>query len=771
MDVSNSWNLVFNNAKELWFCSVVIFMAVFAIVMSWLVLRRFSSPGLRVLLLTLRTMAAALIVLMIFQPHLEFYEFKKIRKSISIIVDNSLSMSIKNSHSGLQRGEEVATFIKKNRNFVDGLEVDFDVEYLLFSDEVKDVLREDIEGALVCEGNYTDIEGLLRSLKDRDDKEETEAYLLFSDGADNVKDRFSGSGRLEMLIELAKGLPAPLYAFSPVNPNALRDIAIAKIEHNKYGFVRNSEKVKVTVRARGYDGKRLAVTLKEGDKLISSRRVKFVEGKSDYVLDFEIAPNKIGSFIYTVSAPVQKDEISQTNNKAEFSVFAARDKTRILHLCGRPSWDARFLRRVLKQARNIDLISFYILKTQNDVTDVPSSEMSLIPFPIEELFTKTLESFDLVIFQNFDYRPFDIPANVFKRYFNNMKKYVRESGGAFLMIGGDLSFSQAGYHKTELKDILPVDLGFSGSGEMDMGVFKPLLTFSGERHPIAGLDHVRDNNLSIWGKLPGLVGFNKIAGNKPGAVSLASHPEFKNGDEMLPVISVANIGNGRSMAVMTDSLWRWDFLSAAAGGTNRHYTKFWNNAIKWLIKDPELETVNAKVDKDGYFLGETAQISIDVKDSAYLPVAGAKVAINIANNSDAGNSFVKNATTDGQGRFSFSFKPEKTGYYKASFTISNDDGFAENDYVIFETKPVSSELEDISPRHDILAGIAGASGGNYFDIRSVSRLGDFFKPERKQIVKPVGAKDYSLWDNWVVFALILALLGGEWWLRVKNGLK
>ena len=55
-----------------------------------------------------------------------------------------------------------------------------------------------------------------------------------------------------------------------------------------------------------------------------------------------------------------------------------------------------------------------------------------------------------VIFQDFNYRPYNMGI-----YLQNVADYVR-GGGGFLMMGGDLSFSEGDYEGTPLAEVLPV---------------------------------------------------------------------------------------------------------------------------------------------------------------------------------------------------------------------------------------------------------------------------------------------------------------------------
>ena len=170
-------------------------------------------------------------------------------------------------------------------------------------------------------------------------------------------------------------------------------------------------------------------------------------------------------------------------------------------MCGRPSWDERFLRRVLKSDPNIDLISFFILRTPTDVSEARNDELSLIPFPVDELFTQALSSFDLVIFQNFDYRPYDTSFFRFSHYLNNLQKFAAEQGGGFMMIGGDISFSQGGYDGTAIEDILPVNL-YTEKDSINTSRLKAVITNDGLKHPVTTLDDNADRNIAIWKDLP-----------------------------------------------------------------------------------------------------------------------------------------------------------------------------------------------------------------------------------------------------------------------------
>ena len=119
---------------------------------------------------------------------------------------------------------------------------------------------------------------------------------------------------------------------------------------------------------------------------------------------------------------------------------------------------------------------------------------SLIPFPADKIFDTELHTFDVVIFQNFDFRPYYMA-----RYLKNIREAV-EGGLGFVMLGGEQSFADGGYPGTELAPIIAFDLDARGLAQTSSGI---ALTPQGESHPslIGGTErfHRRTGRPSLSG--------------------------------------------------------------------------------------------------------------------------------------------------------------------------------------------------------------------------------------------------------------------------------
>ncbi|HHT9132334.1 MAG TPA: glutamine amidotransferase, partial [Candidatus Tripitaka californicus] len=452
--------------------------------------------------------------------------------------------------------------------------------------------------------------------------------------------------------------------------------------------------------------------------------------------------------------------------------------------CGRPSWDEIFLRRILKRGPSVDLISSFILRTPGDMVEATGRELSLIPFPVEELFTRALEGFDLVIFQNFDYRPYDATMSRFNYYLANVERYIRQDGGGFLMIGGDLSFSHGGYDGTPVEDILPVELN-EGLDAIDVSNFRPQLTPQGLTHPITSLDYDPERNRKLWEDMPEIKGYNQVKALKRGAVALSVHP---GGELSAPLLAVREVvastpspsskadsrQKGRVMALLTDDSWRWNFLSIAGGGSNRNYIKFWRNAVRWLIKDPELNLVRITTDKKEYLPEAEVYIKVEVLGKDYKPLPGARVDLTMVSSENGEKVLEKTLESNEAGHAYLDFKPQEGYYYiKAKVNYGGGEESVEElseASTLFGVKPALEEFREPWIEESFLERIATASGGRHLRL-PVAELEKTLSLRNPVVMKPVGKKTLPLWDNWLFFCIILGALSTEWWLRKGSGIR
>jgi hypothetical protein len=521
--------------------------------------------------------------------------------------------------------------------------------------------------------------------------------------------------------------------------------------------VHNTFEIEVTLETAGFGGVTLPVTLKREGEVVTSQSVALAtDGPTKVVLKSK--PDRIGEFVYTISTPVLSGEAVAENNERSFVLTVIRDKIRVLQVAGRPSWDERFLRQHLKENPNVDLISFFILRTPTDLPGAPENELSLIPFPVEKLFTTELRSFDVVIFQDFDYRPYKMA-----QYLPNIRTAVLEAGLGFVMVGGEQSFAGGGYVGTEIEDILPLRPEMGG---LLPGAVTPTLTDAGRLHPVTDLSRGAGKNEQIWKSLGAWASLNRTGGLATLATALVVEPRLGGGGPQ-PLVAVMDAGQGRTMAIATDTMWRWRFAAGVSGGASeRAYHRFWSNALRWLVRDPEHSRVRVSPDKRRFDVGEPVDVTLTVLGQDYQPVPSATLRVSLEQ-TGAGHLRLDDLTAGEGGVARQRYTSLVPGAYRVKATASASGKQLGEGQGIFVVEARSLELLRGAPRPDLLALVSDVTAGK------ARQAGD--DPwERLALIDPDVVevdrrRNIELWDNaWALIAGVV-LLALDWAIRRRRG--
>src|SRR5215470_10373489 len=105
-----------------------------------------------------------------------------------------------------------------------------------------------------------------------------------------------------------------------------------------------------------------------------------------------------GPNILELAVEPGSQELTLDNNRAVVVVNGVRDRLRVLLVSGEPHAGERVWRNILKSDPSVDLVHFTILRPPEKQDGTPIRELSLIAFPIRELFDVKLDEFDLIIF-------------------------------------------------------------------------------------------------------------------------------------------------------------------------------------------------------------------------------------------------------------------------------------------------------------------------------------------------------------------------------------
>jgi hypothetical protein len=336
-----------------------------------------------------------------------------------------------------------------------------------------------------------------------------------------------------------------------------RDVWIETLQSSFTAFLKNRLKIPVEIGQQGFLGKTVRVSLWLGDEKVDEKEVQLEKGLSRAELTY--FPERMGEHIFVVRVTAMTGELSDLNNQSTTKIHTVRDKMRILHIGGKPSMDLKAWRLFLTRQPDVDMVSFYILRSISNDPEAKNSELSLIPFPYEELFSTELPKFDVVILQNFDFNLYFPPS-----YLANLAQFIREGGG-LLIVGGDQGIHR--YENSPLESLFPFE--YSEGGRFDRESLSA---------QVAGL-HPLISGLEAAFQKPVWTGFHRLK-HREGSLDLV---RFKNG---IPLLNLRAVEKGRVVALNTDESWKLQMQPNSEPGS---FGKLARRILQFLTFDPEME--------------------------------------------------------------------------------------------------------------------------------------------------------------------------------------
>ncbi len=377
-----------------------------------------------------------------------------------------------------------------------------------------------------------------------------------------------------------------------------------------------------------------------------------------------------GQTIVEIEVDSVGGELTLQNNRAALTVNGVRERLRVLLVSGEPHAGERTWRNLLKADPSVDLVHFTILRPPEKQDGTPVRELSLIAFPIRELFETKLTDFDLIIFDRYR-RHGVLPQS----YFINIVRYI-SNGGALLGAVGPAFATPLSVYQTPLKAVIPG----RPTGEVIEQGFRPMLSTLGERHPVTAELAGASNGSPDWGRWFRMIDAEAESGTT-----------VMQGVQGRPLLQLDRIGEGRVALLLSDHAWLWA-RGAEGGGPQAELLR---RLAHWLMKEPDLEEEDLRISAQGNRLDIVRRSLEDVPEE-----------INV--NTPSGETLRVTLEDQGSGRAVGSIAVTETGLYSAR------DGDLEAVTVVGALN--AQEYADVRTSAEILKPVVEASAGGIFWI-------------------------------------------------------
>ena len=739
-----------------WLIALIAIATAALLVQQYFSLRQRLPLGQSLFLTMLRACVYGVLLFYLFGPALLDKKVSKLRRPLTLLIDSSQSMGFPasaKSTPGDKSAQSRLDLVKEKleggkQPLIQRLNRDYDLRVIRFGTSLEPIAPGGL-ASLKAQAPGSRLLELLQTTA-RDSAAQS-AIVVFSDGITNGE-RKSLDGT---------PLPVPVFAVGVGESEGFTDVRIAKLGAPEFAFRGREFKIELTLQASGMKGKTVPLLFNRGKNLVTTRTVTIDADPFEQKLTLGFTPKDLGTHGFSVAIPAQPGEQITQNNQKEFKVDVQRDKIRVLTLSGSPAWNYRFLRMAMKQDPLIELVSFVFLRTPTDTVDVPESQLSLIPFPIDDIFLEELKNFDVIFFDDFSYRAYFNPV-----YLERVRDFVRDGGG-LAMLGGSRSFDSGGYSDSALREVLPVELDGKGI-YLPQSSVNAVLTATGKAHPVTRLLPDPKSNDEAWSKLPALTGLNQVRSVRGETLITAGGDGSSSG---APLLTIGRFGKGRTLALLSDDAWRWNFIAVGNRETPQNHLKLVRQAVRWLAQEPSFEQVQLHPIPSAQ-PGEKVAIKLKVLKDDFTPTRQAGVQLRVFN-PESEPTLVSVTPDSEEGEYSGEFTPTKEGTYRVEAEASLGGKALGKDKTSFNAAFFYGETDDGRPRLDLLKQIAESSKGEYFSINDWNDATVEKIATKLETVAPsqiVEQRQTRLWSTLWPFALILALLSVEWWMRRKWGL-
>jgi uncharacterized membrane protein len=739
--------VTFANPLPVWALAMA---ACAAAALAWHAYRRSTGPPLRRNALVLvRLVTLLLLVVLLMRPVARGTDDDVRDAVVAILVDTSRSMSIEDA--GGQRR------IDKARNMVTGellpaLGPRFTVEVLAFGDKTAPIAP----GALSATARRSDLSGALTGLRERYRGRAVAGIVLLSDGGDT-----SGIGERAV----GRGSTPPIYAIGIGSDKSGRDREVLSVTAAEAVLDDSRVDLAVTAVAHGSGRAPIELQLLENGRPIEVRRASPAAEGTPVHETFQVAPGRGAPTVYTVVIPAASGELVPENNARSALVQPPARAPRVLLFEGAPGFEHSFLKRAWATDSGIEVDSvvrkgrneqgsdtFYIQAARSRAAALASG----YPQKAEDLFR-----YDAVVLANVD------GAQLSRSQLDATREFVARRGGGLLVLGAR-SFQRQGLLDTPLEEVIPLELTDRGGGALpassgSAALNRVTLTGAGERHPMMQLGATRGDAQKRWDEVPALAAVAPLGGPRPGASVLALTSGA--GGARRALVAVQRYGEGRAMIFAGEAAWRWRMMLPS---TNRSYDTFWRQAVRWLAM-PATDPIDITIAPGGA-LGDTLPVRVAVRNAAFE--AERDAAVNVRVTAPDGRLHQLRAAPDteaaGGGFFSAGFRPDQTGVYRVTAEARRGATTLGSAQAAVLVGGADLEMTDPRVNLPLLQRLALASGGR---LAAEGEAAALAADLRGHVPHALLAVRRDLWHNAWSFGAIVLLLGTEWILRRRWGLR
>ncbi|MGA2581845.1 MAG: VWA domain-containing protein [Tepidisphaeraceae bacterium] len=682
---------------------------------AWLVIHVYRREGrtkrVRVTLGAIRAAILLLLIILLNNPVLTLSQIRREPSVLAVLVDDSLSMSIKDvtaaDGSTLGRLEAVQNlFADNDADLLRKLATVHDIKLYDFSTAPRQIASvngpggigrssdnsESIASAvtslqdLKAVGDTTQMVFAVKSVLQDLQGQRVAGVVVLSDGRETPEQSPADA------ISAVKAFGVNIYPVAVGSERTPRNIAVDSVSFEPSAFVDDITDFRVTIHATGYEPNHQIVVALDRQVMRGNEKVlvpvtddlgreitRIVEAPDDkpFQTDIQFKPTAgdMPTANLVIVAIPQPGELDESDNYRPVQLAVLDNNISVLYVDGYPRWDYRYIKNSMLRDKTIKISCLLtsadpsFRQEGSDDPNRPNQTWAIDAFPntMDQLL-----DYDVVLMGDVDPREFS------DAQLQMISDFVSKKGGGFEMVAGP-RFSPQLYRNTPIEPVLPVIITHTAVDDSQAAItngFNLVLTPAGEDSSI--FRFFPDNSINdeyIKNHLQALFWYCRGAMVKPGVgIALAEHPnELGPDNRKAPLLVTGRFGAGRTIFSAIDDSWRWRYYTGES-----IFNTYWVQQIRYLARGRKLgeRKLTFTRDQDVYELGKQVTMEVRVLSPELLPQISPPIMVQIVD--DATGQVVRrlelNRQEGQEDVFSGSFTADKVGNFSANLPrIDNED--------------------------------------------------------------------------------------------------
>ncbi|NEM97097.1 vWA domain-containing protein [Pontibacter burrus] len=648
-------------------------------------------------LAALRFVVVSFLCFLLLGPMVRYITNETIKPAIVFAMDNSQSVKLFSDSVQLNQAQQgLQTILAKLKD------AGFETEIRTLSDTTKPESLDKLQFAAPA----TNLSQLLQTVRDDYRDRNLAGVVLLSDGIVN-----------QGISPTYANYNYNIYPVAVGDTVAKKDIVLASLRYNKVTYSGNRFPLEAELEQQGFDGRTVAVTLKENGKPIDRKTIVLKQGQAVQQVPFQVMAGGLGKRHYEVEVVPQQGEFTAINNTKHAYIDVVKGKIKILVAAAAPHPDINALRAAIETNENYETELFIPGLTQLKQQDYDVAILHQLP-------GRTAggdAALNLV-------RQKNIPSLFILGPQSDIQNFNRLNAGVRVNTTG-----QADEVTTAIN---PNFSTFKVADEANERL---------QQYPPAtvpfGDYQVAPNTETVLYQQVGRVRTNK------------------------PLLTVQTAGNIRNATLLASGTWQWRIAEAANNQNPVVYDKLITNLVQLLSAPRNKKRLNVYPVQNDYTSNDEITFEAEAYNEALEPIYGQNITLKLSDEDGQTKSFTF-ANGENQSGVNIGTLPGGRYTYSATARIN---GSLQQDKGEFIVEELQLEALHAVADHNLLYQLASNTGSNLYFPNTLEQLEqDILKANYKPIID--SSEDIrDIVDLKWLFFVLLFLITAEWFVRKYNG--